>query len=59
MSDSDGMRQEGKCYQIGKICLEHQPDGLWGASDGSRGVANYKTPFGAYVALRRWQRSLR
>jgi len=55
---SDQPQQAGKYYQIGRVRLERQPDGLWGASDGSRGVGGYPTPQGAYLALRRWQRDL-
>ena len=28
----------------------------WECTDGMRGVCGYRTPIGAYIALRRWQR---
>lgn len=31
--------------------------GRWGMSDGSKGVGGCRTPFGAWLALRRWQRT--
>jgi len=31
----------------------------WGCSDGSYGVANYRTPVGAILAQRRWRKKAR
>jgi hypothetical protein len=43
-------------WQIGRyqVAYDH---GRWGISDGSKGVMNHRTPLGAWLAFRRWQRT--
>jgi len=49
-------------WQVGRWRFERWPRrvtggrGRWGCSNGSLGVANYRTPLGAWLALRRWAR---
>lgn len=42
---------KGRTWRLRRYEVEHEPDGLWGASDGARGVARCKTPFGAIYRL--------
>jgi hypothetical protein len=42
-------------WQIGRYRLEYD-SGRWGLSDRCKGVGNCRTPLGAWLALRRWQR---
>jgi hypothetical protein len=49
--------QPGRCYKLGKLRFEHQLDGRWTVSNGTRGVCNYRTPLGAWLGLRRFIRS--
>ena len=43
-------------WHIGRYRIEYER-GKWGISDGCKGVGNYRTPIGAWLALRRWQRT--
>jgi hypothetical protein len=52
-------------WQIGRYRFERWPRAAtgpgsrgrrWGCSNGCLGVANYRTPLGAWLALRRWAR---
>jgi hypothetical protein len=48
-------------WHIGRYRFERQSNPVrrwhrWGCSDGMRGVANYRTPLGAFLAQRRWAR---
>lgn len=50
---------KGKTWRLGKITIEHQPNGRWGASDGCHGTGGFKTPFGALWTLWRFKRIAR
>jgi hypothetical protein len=43
-------------FKLGPYTFIRQANGKWGCRDGHVGYANYRTPFGAYVALRRFQK---
>lgn len=43
----------GRFFRFGRYRFEHQPDGRWGASNGSLGTSGARTPFGA--ACRLWR----
>jgi hypothetical protein len=43
-------------WRIGRYQVEYER-GKWGISDGCKGVGGHKTPWRAWLALRRWQRT--
>jgi len=44
-------------WQAGRYRVEYDR-GRWGISDSMHGVCNYRTPWGAWRALRRWEKVL-
>jgi len=43
-------------WRIGRYQIEYD-HGRWGMNDGCKGVSHSRTPIGAWLALRRWQRT--
>jgi hypothetical protein len=43
-------------WRIGRYEIDYE-HGRWGMSDGCKGAGQCRTPWGAWLALRRWQRT--
>lgn len=43
-------------WRIGRYQIEYD-HGRWGLNDDCKGVAECRSPLGAWLALRRWQRT--
>jgi len=44
-------------WHLGRYRIEYE-HGKWGISDRCKGVGGYRNPISAWLALRRWQRTL-
>jgi hypothetical protein len=43
-------------WRVGRYQVEYH-HGRWGINDGCKGVGGHRSPVGAWLALRRWQRT--